>query len=390
MRESLRSTPLDHLPQLDGLRCLAVTLVVLEHSGCSLAEQHIELGYAGVWLFFVLSGFLITSILLRMRDEGGDCRHSLRAFYARRFLRIFPLYYGVLLACLAFGLPAIRQDGGWYFSYLANWKLAADGDFGSADGVGHFWSLGVEEQFYCVWPFLILFVPSRRLLVVVACIAGLGPISRALVASLGGTEMTAQIVTPSCLDALGAGALLAILRRSPAAAQLPQYLRVSLCAGIGLYAFNLAVQWQGHTGPFTTAAHGVALALIGVWLVGRAADGFRGPLGAVLNARHVRHVGIVSYGVYVYHGILVWLLLNWRICAPGILCFLLCWLLTVLVASISWQLFEAPINEMKKYFPYPAGERQKPEPATAPIPTVALPMPIERVIGGSRMSASGP
>jgi peptidoglycan/LPS O-acetylase OafA/YrhL len=387
MREPLRAAPLDHLPQLDGLRCLAVTLVIVEHSGCSLAEHHIELGYAGVWLFFVLSGFLITSILLRMRDGGADRRHSLRAFYARRFLRIFPLYYGVLFACLAFGVPAIRQHGGWYFSYLANWKLAADGDFGNADGVGHFWSLGVEEQFYCVWPFLILFVPARRLLMVVACVAALGPISRVLIASLGGTEMTAQIVTPSCLDALGTGGLLAIVRRSPAGARLlPQCLRVSLCAGICLYAFNLVMQWRGYTGPLTIAAHGLALALMGAWLVGRAADGFHGPLGAVLNARQVRYVGIVSYGVYVYHGILVWLLFTWHICEPGILGFVLCWLLSVLVASISWQLFEAPINEMKKYFPYPAGERQERQPATAPVPSVTLPIPVERVIGGARMS----
>ena len=202
--------------------------------------------------------------------------------------------------------------------------------------------------------------------------------------------MTAQIVTPSCFDALGAGALLAIVRRSSVAARfLPQCLRVSLWAGLGLYGFNLVIQWQGHTGPLTVAAHGVALALIGVWLVGRAADGFRGPLGALLNARYVRHVGIVSYGVYVYHGILVWLLFTWHISEPGILGFVLCWLLSVLVASISWQLFEAPINEMKKYFPYPAGERQERQPATAPVPSVTLPIPVERVIGGTRMSASG-
>ena len=159
-----------HIPVLDGLRGLAVVLVLLFHldrlSGAAWPDRVLArlfgAGWVGVDLFFVLSGFLITGILV---DTAAQ-RNFFRNFYARRALRIFPLYYALLVVGFAVYptfAPAIHADrdwrlfldGQWWFwSYLANIRLAAVG--GAPMNFGHLWSVAIEEQFYLVWPLLLL------------------------------------------------------------------------------------------------------------------------------------------------------------------------------------------------------------------------------------------
>ena len=151
------------MPQLDGLRAIAVLLVVWSHWASGYI--HIfgtHLGVLGVQLFFVLSGYLISGILIdcSLRDNEGRQRwFVLRQFYIRRFLRIFPLYYAILGLAVYVNVPPFRTTWPWHAAYLSNvhfWLVGSRESYG-----GHLWSLSVEEQFYLCWPMLMLFMPKK-------------------------------------------------------------------------------------------------------------------------------------------------------------------------------------------------------------------------------------
>ena len=167
-----------HIPALDGLRGIAIILVMLFHltyflPGVPLDVAFLRLtnyGWTGVDLFFVLSGFLITGILL----EAKGTPNYFKNFYARRALRIFPLYYG-FVAFLIFVYPLaaaqfraerdiLVENRWWVLGYAVNWIVAWTGDFGRTPlGTGGFWSLAIEEQYYLMWPAVVLLL-SRRVL----------------------------------------------------------------------------------------------------------------------------------------------------------------------------------------------------------------------------------
>ena len=201
-------------PQLDALRAFAVIAVMLAHFSPTIQVVTPELGFAGVRLFFVLSGFLITGILLRCRDRVASGKSApgfqLRQFYLRRALRILPAFYATLFVAAALNMGSTRPTFWWHFFYASNFLLAWRGTW--LDLVTHFWSLAVEEQFYLVWPWLVLFVSPRRLplLIIIGCV--LGPLTRLTSLWLApGNLIAATVLTPSCFDQLGAGALLAWL-----------------------------------------------------------------------------------------------------------------------------------------------------------------------------------
>lgn len=159
-----------HFPQLDGLRGIAILMVLVYHFVAisplpvTTFEKMVFIlaksGWIGVDLFFVLSGFLISGILIAAKDKENYFVN----FYVRRILRIFPLYYLVLLVFfvvvplsvdkLAPQLQIMKENQIWFWTYLANWCVAINGDFNKTSG-GYFWSLAVEEQFYIVWPFIV-------------------------------------------------------------------------------------------------------------------------------------------------------------------------------------------------------------------------------------------
>jgi len=164
------------MPQLDGLRFLAIAGVMIQHNWRPGPMPWIfgRLDYAetGVRLFFVLSGFLITGILLRGRAAATVAATSrlstLRNFYVRRFLRIFPVYYATLLAVVLLDISPARQIWPWLVTYTTNiyiWHRVA-----WIGHLGHLWTLAVEEQFYIVWPWLVLFLPRRLLRPILGCL----------------------------------------------------------------------------------------------------------------------------------------------------------------------------------------------------------------------------
>ena len=301
----------ERLPALDGLRGIAVLLVLLAHStpptGRGLAGATaavLRTGWVGVDLFFVLSGFLITRILLRTRERPD----YFRAFYARRARRILPLYY-LALACFVWVLPAVGGAAavaaapvvavqGWFWLHLVNVRLAL-GLHGAAPTLAfHFWSLSLEEQFYLVWPAVVLATPRRWL--PRACVAAvvLALVVRVAILASGVRPAFSHLLMPARLDAFAAGALLAVLRPALVRRHMTRLLGVALVAVAALAPSLVRApgEWPvltvGYTGLAMLAAAAVALGAYAPpshWLqrVGR--------------WRTLRMLGAYSYGLYVVH-----------------------------------------------------------------------------------------
>jgi len=358
-----------YMPQLDSLRGLAAVAVLVSHAvpHSNFATQHLHLGHSAVRLFFVLSGFLITGILLRARDDSTSLTHTLKAFYARRALRIFPLYYFVLLAMLVLGSTVVWESAGYHFLYLSNVLTAINGEHSPAP-VAHLWSLAVEEQFYLLWPSVILFLPTRYLKSAIIVAVVIGPVSRLLIGTLGFPAVTASVVPTSCLDTLGMGAWLAYAwHKGIDATRLCRY---GVVVGFTVLAASLFSQHAGYRLTHE-ALFDLGLAFSFTWLVNGAACGFSGVAKRGLEWRPLVWLGAISYGLYVYHGLIpaavplleghldVWL----RLPSPGAARVLYYFAATIPVAALSWYLFERPINNLKQCFPYqpPVTAKEQPE-----------------------------
>lgn len=306
-----------HMAGLDGLRGLAILFVLAFHY--FTYDHHIlpahlvflltRAGWLGVDLFFVLSGFLITGILLdakAKRPEG-----YFRTFYVRRTLRIFPLYYAVLF--LTFGVLAftplfdvpsfheLSQRQHWLWLYLTNWVMWWDGGYVFESRVfdaTHFWSLAAEEQFYLLWP-AVVFVLERRTLLWVS--GALLFVTFALKAALAPSEL-AMMVWRS--DALVAGAFLGAAVREPRLRESVERVATPLTVACAVALFVLAIARGGllHSDPWM-ARFGVSLfvvfstALVLVAVRAPAASA----LGRVLRLRPLTFLGTYSYGIYVLH-----------------------------------------------------------------------------------------
>lgn len=361
----------NHFPQLDGLRALAALAVITEHFTRLESYIRFPIGIFGLWLFFVLSGFLITGILLRAKADAGadrdELRHAWLAFYARRILRIFPLYYTVLLASVGFGLPGASRSFGWNAGHLAN---VPEVTRGQAPGFGHFWSLSVEEQFYFVWPTIVLLTPRRFIYVVAAAMVFMAPVARLTMLSISDNMHLARVVPPACLDGLGMGALLGLLRDGgDTSSSLRRWLgRVALGVGLAILSAIFATGLYGIGWRLPFSARYSAYALIAFWLIDRAADGVRGWAGLVLESPPLLYLGKISFGIYVLHLIVpegikaIEARTGLDLGFPerlGLGQFAYVTVVAVILATISWYALERPINDLKRFFPY---SRRRPGP----------------------------
>ena len=278
-----------YYPALDGARAIAALLVLVFHAaqeGLPLPPV-VNFGQTGVDLFFVLSGFLITSILLASRQ--GDWG-EVRTFYVRRTLRIFPLYYLCLVVCNFFIFPC-----SWpFWVYLQNFWTSTGWNI---SGPVHLWSLAVEEQFYLVWPFVVLFVPRRFLLGLLwfAILMSFG--LRVLMAS---THHDVYAMTFTRLDGLSAGAILATLHsRGRLQRWRPLLLSMILAGGL-LIAFT-GWRFRGSGDPWFVATKYSLLALTYAGVIGWLICSPQAFASRWLSARPLRHIGRISYGLYVWH-----------------------------------------------------------------------------------------
>jgi len=355
--------PLSHargyMPQLDALRTLAVAAVAWSHWAPREYQAGIPWGPYGVKLFFVLSGFLITSILLDCRAAGEESPGGqwlpLRSFYIRRFLRLMPLYYATLLLAALCNLKPVPETLGWTLTYTANFYFYQRGAWHGV--ISHFWSLAVEEQFYLVWPWVILFVPARWLK---ATVIGTAAVSAAAWLALTALDLVTPVTTTLpllCCDALGLGSLLAIVGEQSARSRLA---KMSLAAGSAIWLLAAAPALFGYGHPVLGRVQQECVLLAFLWVIERAAVGFPGRIGQLLENRVLIGLGTISYGLYILHQF-----------APPILmavlrtCHLPRWLgqslpirvlllslITIALAWVSWQVLEQPIQSLKRHFPY--------------------------------------
>ncbi len=353
------STSRGYMPQLDALRALAVATVAWSHWAPHELHGGIAWGPYGVKLFFVLSGFLITSILLDCRaaaeDGPGGAWLALSSFYARRFLRLMPLYYATLLLAALVNIRPVPETLGWTLSYTANFYFFQRGGWNGV--ISHFWSLAVEEQFYLVWPMVILFLPAKwlRPAVIGTAVASAGAW---LVLAVFNIHSPVMVTLPMlCCDALGLGALLALVHDRNLRDRLATWaLRIGLptwLAAEALSSFGI-----NHSLLFWLQQESILLVFL--WVIQRASVGFAGSVGRVLENRALVGLGTISYGLYILHNfappMLNWLarildLPRWLTRGLPNRVILLS-LLTIALAWVSWQVMEQPIQRWKRFFPY--------------------------------------
>lgn len=359
---------------LTGVRGLAILAVLFVHSyqlvtvllsaeTADFIRRFGEAGVFGVDLFFVLSGYLITSILLRRKSEP----HYFRNFYARRFLRLFPLYYGFLLV-VALIVPVIHRltlstaplyNGSWwwYVLYLSNWKT---GNGAQDPFLGHFWSLAVEEQFYLIWPAVVWFLSRRHL--AFTCVAIIiGATGLRVYLSFHGVDwLPLYRWTVTRFDVLAFGALTAIILQN--GVWKFRAVRWSLAGGVtGTLLFTLLAIYAGTTSwearPIQLWAPEFAALAFSCLIVYASTN----PSG-VLTKSWLMRAGKYSYGIYVLHvvvfiyctGLHSWISRHlssqfWRL-TTGFALLGLEWALVFGAAALSWKYFEEPLLRYKSRF----------------------------------------
>jgi len=311
------SKPIGHIPALDGLRGIAILMVIPHNAGYgpdhSSGLPWVEAilangGWIGVQLFFVLSGFLITGNLISSRGNADYYSN----FFARRALRILPLYYVCLLLGFvilpALGLPfassvEVRQDQIWFWIFLSNWVIP----LGISSGqFSHFWSLAVEEQFYLLWPFVIKGMGSNRVAVTCALIAGAALVARAVMVISGATPDMIYEFTIARMDALSLGALVAAItsctqlhafHKGIQRYATPVSILLFLVCALLTNLFERDARMTQIPGQ-TLLAISFSLLIVGVIADTTRADQF---VARLLSAGPLRQIGKYSYAMYVFH-----------------------------------------------------------------------------------------
>lgn len=370
---------LDHLPSLDGLRGLAILLVLLHNFdvldlgsartlGSVLVKEFFYIGWIGVQLFFVLSGFLITRGLLATQDRPD----YFGSFFLKRVLRIFPLYYLALLVFLVL-LPAtgwveqrtLQHSSLWLWFYLSNWTTPYEPTGGP---LPHFWSLAVEEQFYLVWPLLLWKLRLRHIWWLCLGLTALAPLVRWVMVRQGFPDEALYEFTFSRMDALTAGAALAAWDHGRALHGATRWRawHLQLIGLLLLVAAAVASHGFRRIGPvpqvlgYSLLALGFA-ALTG-WAVladrARSRGGSVSRWSAVLRWSVLRTFGQYSYAIYVFHKPLhdlvgVPLLAHWTgqphtaDLGTATLYFVLATAVLFAVGWLSWHLFERHFLALK-------------------------------------------
>lgn len=356
-------------PELDGLRFFAFLSVFLFHALFQPAAYFTERGLPlwsgrvlcglfasgshGVDLFFVLSAYLITELLLREKEQRGSL--DVRSFYLRRILRIWPLYY--FFIPLAAFVPFLNPDGRFSLKYVipflllaGNWSTIAFGPTGSV--AEPLWSVSVEEQFYLAWPPIVARLSRRGIVIAAWAMVVVANLSRFVALALHSTGWQIWANTLVHLDAMAGGILLAVLLRG----RIPQtgtWLRVAFIA-VGLTAVAI-------TGYFDEMHANVSrnAVLIGYPAIALSCALILGAvLGMRVRGRALPYLGKISYGLYVYHLACIkitgkFLNVKWGLLGIGLRTAAGLGI-TILLAAISYRFLETPFLDLKRRFTYVA------------------------------------
>ncbi len=294
-----------HIPSLDGLRGVAILLVLVSHAA---GTANFPLPEAGMWyamqggvgvdVFFVISGFLITTLLLRERDKTGTV--SLRGFYARRALRILPAFVFYL------GALAVLDRLGWVQLIPRDWIAASTYTVnffsGIAPPVSHIWSLSVEEHFYLLWPPLLVMLGVRRAAIAALMCLLAEPIIRWITYRYSGGVFDIDYVTFTRVDGIATGCVMAFLARAPGPRPFLRHLDARPAAWFlaGLCTLALSLFVLGHSGKYTIVAKPFVNALaIGV-MIWTATRFPATSVGRMLNFEPLAWIGRISYSLYIW------------------------------------------------------------------------------------------
>jgi peptidoglycan/LPS O-acetylase OafA/YrhL len=370
-----------HLLALDGVRGLAIVLVMFLHFTMygglrpgmlldTLVHKIARAGWVGVDLFFVLSGFLITGILL---DAKGNS-HFFRNFYMRRSLRIFPLYFGVLFAYFVV-FPSLMpvsekfelliSDQIWYWTYLVNILIVRE-NWPSFNDINHFWSLAVEEQFYLFWP-LVIFLVRRRSLVLICLFCIISSLAIRVGLRLADNATAAYVLTPARMDALAVGALLALIVRQPGGlSRLAQWAWPT--AGVSAVALLMIFVWKRELNAddavVQIVGYPLLAALFGALLIIAILSTPDSAIGKFFTSKTLMFFGRYSYALYVFHHPIILFMRRRGIGADSfptlmgshlpvlLLIIAVATAATISLALLSWYLWEAPFLRLKRFFPY--------------------------------------
>ena len=354
-----------HIPALDGIRGLAILLVILFHlvqgSGVirgslpSFVVKGSSLGQLGVDLFFVLSGFLITGILIDTRDDPRYFRN----FFGRRTIRIFPLYFSALAILLTLPKQWISEVGSaeaspwWMWTYLSNVPPTY---LGTSVRFPHFWSLAVEEQFYLGWPFLIWFVRPKWIVWTCVCLLISAPICRALFIHLGYSPFYSVFTR---LDSLAAGALLAAVSRSGGLLPGQIFRRTAVVAAVAVVVGGVSFPFLAGTGApwIQVVKHTLAAAIFVTVIASVLGDDNR------LSSRFfelplLRWFGKYSYCLYIVHPVFIvvaartWGKSGQPDMVGAVIISATVFASAAITSQLTWRAIEQPCLRLKTYFRY--------------------------------------
>lgn len=343
------SLPQRYVASLDGLRGVAILAVLVEHFIPVGAIVSLSPGGAGVTLFFVLSGYLITRILLAYDRNQVSVKAAATHFYWRRFLRLSPPYYAAIGIALALGLAAMRRDWWIHSLYLTNVRIGLSGQWsGSAT---HFWSLATEEQFYLVWFVVVVMLPRRYLPSAIWGSFAITAAFRAGAFALGYPPLV-TVLLPGNLVSLAMGALLAY---SECWSAVPWVDRI-VSSRIALLLLACAFAATSLSLPFIDWPRALLYPFIGAALfacvVRMCADETRNLFVRAMEWPRLVQIGKISYGIFVYHIFVAYILdgqlpSSWRESAGGWLRFAVLVLISLSLAQASWILLERRILARK-------------------------------------------
>ena len=373
-----------YLPQLDGLRGIAIFGVLVFHfnssevgwAGLGFQVGFFELGWTGVTLFFVLSGYLITQILLATRDEP----HYFRNFYTRRALRIFPAYYLMLILAYRAGKDLSLMDpqsgpSEWpfYAFYLSNYWLGANAfRTPMSPLLGLSWTLSVEEQFYLLWPFVVRALSARALAGLCAALVIASPLLRWGMLYASDNPLLTHVSLSSNFDGLALGGLIAVLRQDSglmrwtapriglALAGVSGLALAALFQAHGFHYFADSRVWMSATVNTLFFPALVAIFFSGILMLALVSES---RFARLLSFRPLVALGRISYGVYLYHVLVSFVLtrafwIDVFLPIPGNephpavvpLLYFARFAVTILIAAISFRYLEMPLLKLKARF----------------------------------------
>jgi len=372
------------MPHLDGLRALAILGILFEHFGMILPPL-LRCGPLSVRFFFVLSGYFITLSLWKLQAEVIETRGGtflpICRFYLRRLFRIGPPFYLALTVGALFGVEEVRTNFFWLATFQANNYIAWLGYW--PNSISHFWSLAVQEQFYLLWPILVLTLPRRWFLPTMAVFIVFGLVFRFFCIATEASTLTRWITIFGCVDSFAVGAFIAYLQRARLLERMrflsPTILFAMPLVAFGCFFLGRALMTLPEDNLFLALTETVDAVFL-AWALSAALIGGTGRYIRLLSWSPLVYLGRISYGVYVYH-VFVIILVSPLLIRYGVtethFAFLrigIFLMLTVAIASLSWHCVEQPFLAWKNQTGSASRRRaEQPQPEfVSPVPAWTL------------------